>query len=140
MKMIANSATRITLESANEDLEADLDPATPGRVQPIADLAGGHKLLMQVKLRNSDPWSIKEFDALLNHGTNRKPTRRHLDDPGACDCLIINADASGVVRKLLVRDQEEWPEGKDYPASLLILYPMIRRDGSQFEVSLPNGL
>ena len=65
--LITKSATRITLEPANEeDLEADLEPAAPGSVQASANVSTGHKLVMQVKLRNSGPWSITEFNALLN--------------------------------------------------------------------------
>ena len=119
LMLITKSATRITLEPANEeDLEVDLDPATPGRVQPSADMTEGYKLVVQVKLCNSGPWSIKGFEALLKHGTNRQPARCHLDDPGTRYLLITNADASGVARNLLVRGLEEWPEGKDFPADL----------------------
>ena len=38
--LITKAASRLVLEPANEeDLEADLAPATPGRVQPSATLA-----------------------------------------------------------------------------------------------------
>lgn len=67
--LITKSATQITLEPASEeDLEADLEPAAPGRVQPSAFVSTGYKLVIQVKLRDSGPWSIAAFDALLNHG------------------------------------------------------------------------
>jgi hypothetical protein len=56
LMLITKSATRITLEPANEeDLESDLEPTTPGRVQPSANVADGYKLVVQVKLRNSVP-------------------------------------------------------------------------------------
>jgi hypothetical protein len=46
--LIAKSATRITLEPANEeDLEADLAPNEPGRVTPQASVTGGYKLVVQ---------------------------------------------------------------------------------------------
>ena len=99
LMLITKSATRITLEPANEeDLEADLESATPGRVQPSANVAAGYKPVMQVKLRNSGPWTIKAFNALLKHGTTRKPARHHLDDPETRYLLITNADATGVAR------------------------------------------
>lgn len=117
--LITKSARRITLEPANEeDLEADLEPATPGRVQLGANVAADYKLVVQVKLRNSGPWSIAEFDALLKHGKTRKPARYHLDDPGTRYLLITNADANAVARKLLVRGLEEWPEEQTFPPSL----------------------
>src|SRR5258708_15322231 len=48
--LITKSATRITLEPANEeDLEADLAPDQLGRVVPSANLASGYKLVVQVE-------------------------------------------------------------------------------------------
>ena len=117
--LITKSATRITLEPANdEDLEADLEPSAPGRVQPSANMATGYKLVIQVKLRDTGPWSIKDFDALLKHGTARQPARCHLDDLATRYLLITNADASGVARDLLVHGLEEWPEELAFPPSL----------------------
>ena len=122
--LITKSASRITLEPANEeDLESDLEPATPGRVQPSANIAEGYKLVVQVKLRNSGPWSITDFKALLKHGTNRQPARYLLDDPGTRYLLITNADANGVARNLLVHGLEEWPEEQIVPTSLSAILP-----------------
>lgn len=119
LMLITKSATQITLEPANEeDLESDLEPATPGRVQPAANMADGYKLVVQVKLRNTGPWSIAAFDALLKHGKKRRPARHHLDDPSTRYLLVTNADATGVARDLLVGELEEWPEEHTFPASL----------------------
>ena len=112
------------LEPANEeDLEADLEPVTPGRVQPSANMTDGYKLVVQVKLRNSGPWTISDFKALLEHGTTRQPARHHLDDPHTRYLLITNADASREARKLLVRGLEEWPEQQTFPPSLSTTLP-----------------
>ena len=117
--LITKSATQITLEPASEeDLESDLEPATPGRVQPSANMTDGYKLVVQVKLRNTGPWSKAAFDSLLKHGKKRRPARHHLDDPGTRYLLITNADATGVARDLLVNGLEEWPEEHTFPASL----------------------
>ena len=122
--LITKSATQITLEPAtDEDLEADLEPATPGRVQPSANMAAGYKLVVQVKLRNSGPWSITAFDALLKHGTTRQPARFHLDNPGTRYLLITNADATGEARNLLVHGLEQWPEEQIFPARLSATLP-----------------
>ncbi|WP_299682471.1 hypothetical protein [uncultured Roseobacter sp.] len=95
LMLIMKSATQITLEPANEeDLESDLEPATPGRVQPSANMTDGYKLVVQVKLRNTGPWSIAAFDALLKHGKKRRPARHHLDDPGTRYLLTTNAWSS----------------------------------------------
>ena len=124
LMLITKSASRITLEPANEeDLEADLEAATPGRVQPSANMADGYKLVVQVKLRNSGPWTIGDFNALLKHGTTRQPAKFHLDDPGTRYLLITNADTNGKARNLLVHGLEEWPEDQVVPASLSAILP-----------------
>jgi hypothetical protein len=81
-------------------------------------VADGYKLVVQVKLRSSGPWSIADFDTLLKHGTTRRPAKHHLDDLGTRYLLITNADTSGVARDLLVQGLEEWPEEQTFPASL----------------------
>lgn len=117
--LITNSASRITLEPANEeDLEADLKPAQPGRVMPVGVLTTGYKLVVQIKLRRGEPWAIEDFDALLNHGEKRRPAKHHLDDPNTRYLLVTNADAKGVARGLLVSDFEEQADATGFPASL----------------------
>ena len=124
LMLITKSATRITLEPASEeDLEADLEPARPGRVQPSANMAAGYKLVVQVKLRNSGPWSMVDFKALLKHGTTRQPARNLLVDPGTRYLLITNADTTGVARNLLVHGLEEWPEEQIIPSTLSAILP-----------------
>ena len=122
--LITKSATRITLEPASqEDLEADLEPDRPGSVQASANTTAGYKLVIQVKRRDSGPWSIAAFNALLRHGTVRQAAKCHLDDPNTRYLLITNADATGVARNLLVRGFEEWPEEQSFPASLSSTLP-----------------
>ena len=121
--LISNAATRLVLEPANEeDLEADLKPYVPGRVQPSATVAGGYKLVVQVKMDNGEPWSIEDFEALLKHGSDKKGGRRkalhHLDDPNTRYLLVTNADAQGVARKLLVDGFEDIPDRASFPTSL----------------------
>lgn len=124
LMLITKSATQITLEPANdEDLEIDLEPTRSGRVQPSANMAEGYKLVVQVKLRKGDPWSIKAFKALLNQGKRRRPARLHLDDPNTRYLLITNAGASGRARDLLVDGLEEWPEAQIFPPSLKATLP-----------------
>ena len=117
--LITKSTTRITLEPANEeDLEADLAPKEPGRVTPRATLTSGYKLVVQVKSRSGEPWSIEDFEGLLKHGKRRKPARHHLDDPDVRYLLVTNADAKGVARNLLVTDFEEASDPTEFPPSL----------------------
>jgi len=121
--LISNAATRLVLEPASEeDLEADLKPYVPGRVQPSATVAGGYKLVVQIKMDNGEPWSIEDFEALLKHGSDKKGGRRkalhHLDDPNTRYLLVTNADAQGVARNLLVDGFEDIPDKASFPKSL----------------------
>lgn len=117
--LITKSATSLTLEPANEeDLEADLEPFEPSPVVPKASLASGYKLVMQVKFCSGDPWSVADFTSLLNHGKKRRPAKHHLDDPDTHFLLVTNADATGVIRDLLVSDFEEKPDPASFPPSL----------------------
>lgn len=121
--LISKAATRLVLEPANEeDLEADIKPNVPGRVQSSATVAGGQKLVVQVKLESGEPWRVEDFDALLKHGSDNKGGRRkalhHLDDPNTRYLLVTNADAIGVARGLLVQGFEEVPDNAGFPGSL----------------------
>lgn len=117
--LITKAASRLILEPANEeDLEADLAPDVPGRVEPSAVVAGGYKLVIQVKRRSGEPWSIEDFRALLKHGKARRPAFHHLDDPETRYLLVTSADAKGVARDLLVNDFEEPSDKNAFPATL----------------------
>lgn len=121
--LISKAATRLVLEPANEeDLEADLEPYVPGRVQPSATVAGGYKLVVQIKMDNGEPWSVEDFEGLLKHGSDKKGGRRkalhHLDDPNTRYLLVTNADAKGVARNLLVEGFEEVSDKASFPPSL----------------------
>lgn len=122
--LITKSASQITLEPVSEeDLESDLEPESPGRVQPSANMSDGYKLVVQVKLRNTGPWSITAFKALLRHGKQRLPAKDHLNDPGTRYLLVTTADATGVARDLLISGLEEWPEEHTFPTSLSSTLP-----------------
>lgn len=121
--LISKAASRLILEPINdEDLEAEMEPHVPGRMQPSATMAGGYKLVMQVKLHNGEPWRVEDFDALLKHGSDKKGGRRkalqHLDDANTRYLLITNADARGVARGLLVDGFEEAAVKDKFPADL----------------------
>lgn len=121
--LISKAASRLVLEPANEeDLEADLQPNVPDRVQPSATVTGNQKLVVQVKLDNGDPWRVEDFEALLKHGSDKKGGRRkalhHLDDPNTRYLLVTNADATGAARGLLVQGFEELSDKASFPASL----------------------
>lgn len=117
--LITKAASRLILEPANEeDLEADLAPDVPGRVEPSAVVAGGYKLVIQVKRQSGEPWSIESFRALLKHGKTRRPAFHHLDDPSTRYLLVTSADAKGIARDLLVSDFEEPADKGAFPSTL----------------------
>lgn len=122
--LVTKSASRITLEPANaEDIEVELEEDDPGHVEAIAQLGVATRIIMQVKLRSGDPWSIDAFERLLKHGKRRTPAKDHLVDPDVRYLLVTNADVSGVARNLLVGDFEEQPGHEDFPESLRKILP-----------------
>lgn len=122
--LVKKLASHITLEPANEeDLETDLLPEAPGRVSPSAPV-GGYKLIVQTKLRSTGPWQVQDFEALLRHGVQRPPASSHLEAQTNRYLLVTSADASGVLRDLIVSDFAEWPDAARFPASLRTVLPV----------------
>lgn len=120
LMLISKSATRITLEPANQDdLEADLVPHQPGRVEPHANLTTGYRLIIQVKRDSGEPWNIGDFEALLNHGEKRKPAKTHLKDTKVHYLLVTNAATKGVAMELEVGGFEETADKDKFPPSLI---------------------
>ncbi len=121
---VTKSASRITLEPANaDDIEVALEDDDPGYIETQARLGVATRLIMQVKLRGGDPWSLAAFERLLKHGKRRTPAKDHLVDPDVRYLLVTNADVSGAARNLLVEDFEERPGQDDFPASLREILP-----------------
>ncbi|MBS7596904.1 hypothetical protein [Pseudomonas sp. RC2C2] len=121
--LISKAATRLVLEPANEeDLEADLEPQVPGRMQSSAMIAGAYKLVVQVKRNTGEPWSINDFRSLLTHGSDKAGGRRkalhHLDDLNTRYLLVTTSGVKGVARGLLVNGFEETPDKGEFPSSL----------------------
>jgi len=122
--LVTKSASRITLEPANaDDIEVELEEDDPGHVEAMAQLGVATRIIMQVKLRRGDPWSVDAFERLLKHGKRRTPAKDHLVDPDVRYLLVTNADVSGVARNLLVGDFEEQPGHDDFPESLREILP-----------------
>lgn len=121
---VTKSASRITLEPANaDDIEVELEEDDPGHIETQAQLGDATRLVIQVKLRSGEPWSLAAFERLLKHGKRRTPAKDHLADPDVRYLLVTNADVSGVARSLLVEDFEERPDKNDFPASLRKILP-----------------
>jgi len=121
---VTKSASRITLEPANaDDIEVEIEDDDPGHVEAQARLGGRSKLIVQVKLRGGNPWSLSDLERLLKHGKRRTPAKDHLNDLDARYLLVTNADVTGEARNLLVEDFEERPDRDDFPASLRSTLP-----------------
>jgi hypothetical protein len=121
--LISKATTRLVLEPANEeDLEADLAPDVPGRMQSSAMIAGAYKLVVQVKRSTGEPWSIDDFKKLLQHGSDNPGGRRkalhHLNDLDTRYLLVTTASVKGVARGLLVNGFEEAADKGEFPGSL----------------------
>lgn len=121
--LISKAASRLVLEPDNdEDLQADLESNAPGSIQPSATVSGGDKLVIQIKMRSGEPWSLKDFESLLKHGSDKKGGRQkalyHLDDPDTRYLLVTSADAKGEARNLLVEGFEDISDKANFPRSL----------------------
>ncbi len=120
--LITKVASRITLEPDNEeDLEADLDQS---RVEPHAHFDGADHLVVQVKLRNSEPWSARAFATLLGSGKRRKAAIEHLASPTTRFLLVTNADVARSLKGLCVEAFDERAVGR-VPANLSRALPTL---------------
>ena len=121
---VTKSASRITLEPVNaDDIDVELEEDDPGHIESRAQFGVAIRLVMQVKLRGGDPWSLSAFERLLKHGKRRTSAMDHLADRDVRYLLVTNADVSGAARSLLVQDFEERPGQGDFPASLRKILP-----------------
>lgn len=119
LMFVTKLTKRIVLEPANaEDVEAELAPGSDEPLEGRSVLGGRLKLVIQVKLRNGEPWTTTDFEALLRHGTRRAPAWEHLNDPDVRYLLVTNAATRGVVRNLRVSSFEEAPDPDGLPTQL----------------------
>lgn len=116
---VSKSAGRVILEPANaDDFQAELAPDDPGPFRAGADIAGTEKLIIQVKFRNGEPWSVSDLDRLLSHGTRRKSAWELLEDTCARYLLVTNAALKGEALGLEVDDFEDRTDAATFPKSL----------------------
>ena len=116
-------ANEIVLEPiGEEDLEADVSDDAPGAVTADVDL-NTHRLVIQAKLRNTGPWKAPEIIRLLQHGTERVPAAKRLEDSRVRYLLVTSADLDGVARQIRVSNLGEWPKEADMPATIADVLP-----------------
>jgi hypothetical protein len=117
--VLANRLTQeLILEPASEeDIEADLSEAEPGRLTSTAVL-DGYRLIVQAKLRSGDAWTVAGVKALLQHGVARTSAAKRLEDEKSRYLLVTSAGLNGGTRNLRVRRAGSWPRSEDMPATL----------------------
>lgn len=116
-------ANEVVLEPATEeDIEADLAEAEPGRVVTTAKVEQ-YRLIVQAKLRSGDAWSVAGVQGLLEHGTSRPSAASRLADPQNRYLLVTSAGVNGGARGLQVRSAGLWPKAADMATSIKAVLP-----------------
>lgn len=123
---------RITLEPANhEDLAGDLTDEARASAATALGLADD-RLIVQAKLRNTEPWSLEDLEKLIarrdaeedQSGADRRrksPAALLNGDAQLRYLLMTSADLKGKARDLSVRAVGQWPA--TLPATLARLVP-----------------
>ena len=108
---------------SEEDLEAQLVDDEPGRVATRIGL-DGYTLVVQVKLRHGDAWTVSDLNRLLTHGSaTRLSAARRLADSAVRYLLVTSAVLNGTARILKVKRAGSWPKKSKLPATTAKLIP-----------------
>lgn len=108
---------------SEEDLEAELSDDEPGRVVTRVGL-DGYTLIVQVKLRSGNAWSVKDINRLLKHGSVARPSAANrLATPTVRYLLVTSAALNGGTRGLKVKRAGTWPKKSEMPASTANVLP-----------------
>lgn len=116
-------ASKLTQElvlepGSEEDIEASLQEFEPSHVTSNAQL-DSYRLVVQVKLRTGDAWTVNGIKTLLNHGSDtRASAATRLADPQIRYLLVTNAALNGGTRNLSVRRASVWPSATAMPSSI----------------------
>ncbi|MDL2285005.1 hypothetical protein LJC19_07700 [Oxalobacter sp. OttesenSCG-928-P03] len=123
--MLGSDLTQmIELEPASEeDLEAELADDEPSRVATSIGI-GGYTLVVQVKLRGGDAWTINDINSLLKHGSPTRPSAvQRLENPAVKYLLVTSASTNGKARNLRVKRAGSWPKEGELPPSTAGIVP-----------------
>ncbi|TKU64234.1 hypothetical protein [Citrobacter sp. wls711] len=117
-------AQSIELEpGTEEDLEAELAEDEPGRVVTHVGL-NGYTLVVQVKLRGGDAWTVNGIIRLLKHGSATRPSAaKRLAQPTVRYLLVTSAALNGRTRDLGVKLAGSWPKESEMSASIVKALP-----------------
>lgn len=123
--MLGSSLTQLVeLEpGTEEDIEAQLADDEPGRVVTRVAL-NGYTLVVQVKLRSGDAWTVKGIVSLLKHGSaTRLSAAKRLAQPTIRYLLVTSAALNGKTRDLAVKHAGSWPKESGTPVSIVNALP-----------------
>ncbi|MGM9482919.1 hypothetical protein ACS5PN_17120 [Roseateles sp. NT4] len=116
--LVTEAAERVQLEPVSqEDLEADLtSPSAP--VVGVAASAQGYRLKVQVKSTTGEPWNMKTFRAIMQHGGTQRQAARDvlLNDAQSRYLLITNNVAVNTLRSIVVPSIGVWPTDAELPS------------------------
>lgn len=118
--LVANKlANKLVLEPASqEDLEASLEESEPGRATERLQV-DNYVLVVQVKLRTGDAWTVAGIKALLAYGSDRRlSATKRLADPKVRYLLVTSAALNGKSRGLGVRNAGVWPKPSEMARSI----------------------
>jgi len=103
-------AQEVILEPCSqEDLEAELSDLEPAKSTSVVPM-DGYRLVVQVKLRTGDAWTVSSIKSLLNHGSDaRLSAAKRLIDSSVRYLLVTSAALNGGVKKLGIRRAGNWP-------------------------------
>jgi hypothetical protein len=120
----SGQARMVELEpGSEEDLEAQLAVNEPGRVTTRVGL-DGYTLVVQVKLRGGDAWSVSGINRLLNHGSaTRLSAAQRLVTSTIRYLLVTSAALNGGTQGLRVKRAGSWPKKSGMPTSTAKLLP-----------------
>lgn len=133
LMLVQRSATEIDIEPpSHEDAEAELQPDEANGAATRAALSG-YRLVIQVKLRNTGPWSVADFKRLLDKGERRQAVSERLaKEANVRFLLVTSADvAAGDMQELKVSEFGEFPSK---PPSAASLAPYADSDGARVAI------
>lgn len=110
--LVQRAAGAIDIEPpSHEDAEAEVRPDEADGASASITLPA-YRLVIQVKLRNTGPWSVNDLDSLLKRGERRTPAKdRMTADPRVRYLLVTSAAVSGgMMQSLQVSEIGEFPD------------------------------
>ncbi|WP_153117677.1 hypothetical protein [Rhodocyclus tenuis] len=123
--MLGSGLTRmVELEpGSEEDIEAQLADDEPSRVTTRVGL-DGYTLVVQVKLRGGDAWTVRGIHRLLKHGSASRPSAaKRLATSTIRYLLVTSAALNGGTQGLRVTRAGSWPKKSGMPKSMAKVLP-----------------